>query len=78
MTRWRSIRSGEAPATFCRTHLAPTPALHETCLVLTDGTRLARPELLEEVEGEIVEGRLVTKVETRIGRAIGNLWRCVL
>ena len=39
--------------------------LHETCLVWTDDTRLARPELLEEVEGDIVEGRLVIKVETR-------------
>ena len=29
------------------------------CLVLTDDTRLARPEQLEEVEGDIVEGRLV-------------------
>ena len=29
------------------------------CLVLTDDTRLARPEQLEEVEEEIVEGRLV-------------------
>ena len=29
------------------------------CLVLTDDTRLARPEQLEEVDGDIVEGRLV-------------------
>ena len=29
------------------------------CLVLTDDTRLARPEQLEEVGGDIVEGRLV-------------------
>ena len=29
------------------------------CLVLTDDTKLARPEQLEEVEGDIVEGRLV-------------------
>ena len=29
------------------------------CLVLTDDTTLVRPERLEEVEGEIVEGRLV-------------------
>ena len=28
------------------------------CLVLTDDTRLARPEQLEEVEGDIVESRL--------------------
>ena len=28
-------------------------------LVLTDDTMLARPEQLEEVEGDIVEGRLV-------------------
>ena len=56
------------------------PALNSTrrVFVLTDDTRLARPELLEEVEGEIVGGRLVTKVETGIARAIGNLWRCVL
>ena len=46
--------------------------------VLTDDTRLARSKLLEEVEGDIVEGRLMTKVETRIAHAIGNLWRCVL
>ena len=30
------------------------------CLVLTDDTRLAHPEQLEEVEGEIVESVLVT------------------
>ena len=35
-------------------------------------------ELLEEVEGEIVEGRLVKKVDTRVARAIGNRRRCVL
>ena len=69
-------------ATFC-THTPcsdayPERKLHEMCLVLTVDTRLARRELLEEVEGEIVEGRLVTKVETRIARAIGNRWRCVL
>ena len=29
------------------------------CLVLTDDIRLARPERLEEVGGDIVEGRLV-------------------
>ena len=29
------------------------------CLVLTDDTRLARREQLEEVDGDIVEGRLV-------------------
>ena len=29
------------------------------CLVLTDATRLAHPEQLEEVDGDIVEGRLV-------------------
>ena len=52
--------------------------LHETCLVWTDDSWLARPELLEEAEGEIVEGRLAMKVETRIARAIGNWWRCVL
>ena len=39
--------------------------LHETCLVFTDDTRFARRELLEEVEGDNVEGRLVTKDETR-------------
>ena len=65
------------PHTPC-SDACPERELHETCLVLTDDTRLARPELLEEVEGEIVEGRVVTKVETRIARAIGNLWRCVL
>ena len=27
--------------------------------VLTDDTRLARPKLLQEVDGDIVEGRLV-------------------
>ena len=32
------------------------------CLFLTDATRLARPEQLEEVDGEIVEGRLVIVV----------------
>ena len=32
--------------------------------VLTDDTRLARPKLLEDV-GDNVEGRLVTKDETR-------------
>ena len=32
------------------------------CLVLTDDTTLARLELLEEVDGEIVEGRLVIVV----------------
>ena len=29
------------------------------CLVLTGDTRLARREQLEEVDGDIVEGRLV-------------------
>ena len=29
------------------------------CLVLTNDTRPAHPEQLEEIEGEIVEGRLV-------------------
>ena len=56
----------------------PERELHETCLVLTDDTRLVRRELFEEVEGEIVEGRLVTKVETRLARATGNRRRCVL
>ena len=55
--------SGQAPATFC-THTPcsdpnPERELHEMCLVLTDDTKLAHPEQLEEVEGEIVEGRLV-------------------
>ena len=45
-----------------RTHLAPVPTLRgnpSRCLVLTDDTKLARPEQLEEVEGEIVECRPV-------------------
>ena len=47
-------RSGEAPATFY-THTPcsgayPERELQEMCLVLTDDTRLARPEQLEEVE----------------------------
>ena len=50
-----SQRSREAPATFC-THTPcsdayPERELLEMCLVLTDDTRLARPERLEEVEG---------------------------
>ena len=62
MTHWRQ-RSGEAPATFC-THTTcsgayPETELLEMCLVLTDDIRLARPERLEEVGGDIVEGRLV-------------------
>ena len=68
LTRWRSIQSGEAPATCC-THTpcsdaCPERELHETCLVLTDDTRLARPKMLEDV-GDNAEGRLVTKDETR-------------
>ena len=56
------LRSGEAPATFC-THTPcsgayPQRELLEMCLVLTDDTRLARPEQLQDV-GDIVEGRLV-------------------
>ena len=38
--------------------------------VLTDDTRLARRELLEEVEGDIVEGRLMTKVAIGSGTRI--------
>ena len=52
------------PSVRTHTHCSdacPERELHETCLVLTDDTRLARPELLEEVEGEIVEGHLVNK-----------------
>ena len=55
LTHWRQ-RSGEAPATFC-THTTcsgayPETELLEMCLVLTDDTRLARPEGLEEVGGD--------------------------
>ena len=71
LTHWRpmapAVRRGSCYLLHALQCL-PSEELHEMCLVLTDDTRLARPERLEEAEGVCrrwtCDGR-VTQEQTR-------------